>query len=111
MPRKNIRRDRTGGVVQPAPIGGVSRVVIAHVSYSNALAGVFPTHENIIWRTATGNTELHHSNKVRNMPPGAIGYIHSINNVCLAVCRLDTGAGTMELCGGFGHVNDGVHIF
>ena len=111
MPRRNIRRDATGNAVVPAPQGGVSNVVVAHVSYPAGLAGTVDDHENIIWRTATGNTALHQSNRVRNMPAGAIGYIHSINNVCIAVSRLDIPAGTMELCGGVGHVNAGVHIF
>jgi hypothetical protein len=111
MPRINIRRHRTGGPVQPAQQGEASQTVVAHVSYPNALSGIIDGHEDIIWRTATGNTALHQSNRVRNMPAGAIGYIHSINNVCLAVSRLNTAAGTMELCGGVGHVNAGVHIF
>ena len=111
MPRVNIRRDQTGGAVQSAAPGQQSRVVIAHVSFPDGLAGTVDEHEDIVWRTATGNTALHQSTRVRNMPPGAIGYIHSINNVCIAVSRLDTNAGTMELCGGAGHVNAGVHIF
>ena len=111
MPRRNIRRDATGNAVVPAAQGGVSNVVIAHVSYPAGLSGTVDDHEDIVWRTATGNTALHHSTKVRNMPAGAIGYIHSINNVCIAVSRLNIAAGTMELCGDVGHVNAGVHIF
>lgn len=108
MPCRNIRRDKTGNVVQS---GQVSRVVVAHVSYPACLGATVDDYEDIIWRTATGNTALHQSQKVRNLPPGAIGYIHGINNVCIAVSRLDVAAGTIEVCGGVGHVNAGVHIF
>ena len=111
MPRRNIRRDKTGGPVQPATPGQESRVLVAHVSYPSGLEAIVNDHEDIIWRTATGNTKLHRSEKVRNMPAGAIGYIHSINNVCIAVSRLNENAGTMELCGGAGSVNNGVHTF
>jgi len=111
MPRRNIRRDQTGGAVEPVAQGAESRAVVAHVSYPVGLEGTLDAHEDIVWRTATGNTELHQSTKVRSMPPGAIGYIHSFNNVCIAVSRLNTMAGTIELCGGVGHVNKGVHIF
>jgi hypothetical protein len=111
MPRRNIRRDQTGGPIQPVQPGQASRVVIALVTYPAGLEGTLDEHEDIVWRTATGNTALHQSNKVRNMPAGAIGYIHSINNVCIAVSRLDTAAGTIELCGDVGHVNAGVHVF
>jgi hypothetical protein len=111
MPRRNIRRDQTGGAVVPALPGGASTVWVAQVSFPDGLERYIDDHEDIIWRTAVGHTDLHKSTKVRNMPPGAIGYIHSINNVCLAVSRLDVDAGTMELCGGVGHVNNNVHIF
>jgi hypothetical protein len=111
MPRRNIRRDQSGGAVQPVQQGQATRIVVAHVSYPVGLSSTVDDHEDIIWRTATGNTALHQSTRVRNMPPGAIGYIHSINNVCIAVSRIKAEEGTMEMCGGVGHVNAGVHIF
>ncbi|MDQ1923571.1 hypothetical protein [Massilia pseudoviolaceinigra] len=111
MPRLNIRRDQTGAAVQPVPQGQPSRVRVARVSFPNALTGIVSEHQDIIWRTAQGVTGLHRSTRVRNMPAGAIGYIHSINNVCIAVSRLDPRTGTIELVGGVGHVNSGMHIF
>ncbi|MCA9058398.1 MAG: hypothetical protein KDA85_07860 [Planctomycetaceae bacterium] len=111
MPRTTIRRDQTGGPVQPAGQGNQSRVVVADVTYPAALGAAVQGHADIIWRTATGATALHNTARSRNMPLGAIGYIHSINNVCLAVSRLDVQRGTIELCGNVGHVNGGVHIF
>ncbi|WP_157778611.1 hypothetical protein [Massilia violaceinigra] len=111
MPRLNIRRDQTGSAVRPALQGESSRVLIARVSFPNGLTGTVSEHQDIIWRTAHGMTGLHRSTKVRGMPTGAIGYIHSINNVCIAVSRLDPRTGTIELVGDVGHVNGGMHIF
>ena len=112
MPRINIRRDQTGGPVQPAVQGGASNVVVAHVSYPADLQAAVDDYPNQIWSTATGGTALHTSKKVQNFPAGAIGYIHNYaNNALIAVSRLDTDAGTIELVGGLGRVNGGMHVF
>jgi hypothetical protein len=112
MPRINIRRDQTGGPVQPALPGGVSTVVIAHVSYPAGLQASVDSYPNQIWSTATGGTALHTSKKVQNFPAGAIGYIHIYgDNALIAVSRLDVAAGTIELVGSEGRVNGGMHVF
>lgn len=111
MPRLNIRRDQTGGPVQPVAQGQTSRARVARVSFPHCLTGMVAAHQDIIWRTAWGATAMHQSRRVRNMPAGAIGYIHSINNVCIAISRLDVRVGTIELVGDVGHVNAGMHVF
>lgn len=108
--RAHVSRDQTGGPVQRVGQGQASRIVTVDVSYPDAMniAG----HEQVIWATGTGATALHVSGRVRNLPAGAIGYMHDYgNNVLIAVSRLDIVRRTIELCGDFGHVNGGVHIF
>jgi hypothetical protein len=69
-------------------------------------------YEQIIWSTGTGGTALHDTNRARNLPAGAIGYIHIYaDNTLIAVSRLDPIRHTIELCGDFGHVNGGMHVF
>ena len=110
--RVNIRRDQTGGAVQPAKPGETSRIVVVHVSFPDGLAAAVTSYEQAIWSTATGATPLHNSKKVSGLPAEAQGYIHVYaDNVLIAVSRLDTAAGTIELCGDLGHVSGGKHIF
>jgi hypothetical protein len=110
--RVNIRRDHKGGAVQPAAQGETSTVVVAHVSFPDGLAAAVKTYEQAIWATATGATALHNSNKVTGMPAEGIGYIHIYaDNALIAVSRLNTDAGTIELCGNLGKVKGGKHQF
>ncbi len=111
MPRMNITRDRTGGPVQPVPLGSESRARVAHVTYPEGLGGYLAdaAHANNVWATAFGLTALHQSNKLRNPPQGYTGYIHSANDTLFAVSRLDTEKGTIELVGDAGDVSGGVH--
>jgi hypothetical protein len=113
MGRHNIKRHETGRPVEAVAQGEESKTVVAHVSCPDGLDGYVTdlAHANEIWLTATGQRDLHQTARARGIPAGSIGYIHSTNNVLLAVSRLDAARGTIELVGGAGSVNAGQHNF
>jgi hypothetical protein len=107
MPRLEIKRDAKGNKVQSPKQG--DQLVNVEVTYDSKvnLSG----HEDIVWKTATGGTPLHKSDKVKGQGNlNAIGYIHSSQNQCFLVTRLDTAKKTIQI-DKQGKVNAGVHEF
>ena len=107
MPRITIARDKKGNVVKDPKQG--DELVKVDVTYDNKVS--LKGHEDIIWKTATGGEPLHKSTKVTGMGNlSPIGYIHSSQNTCFLVTRLDKAKHTIQI-DKQGKVNSGSHDF
>lgn len=107
MPRVEIKRNADGSK-NPSPKQG-DELVVASVTLASGVD--IKGHEDIVWRTATGDEPLHQSKKISGT--GSLtykGYIHSSTNTLFLVTRLDTKKRTIQI-DMMGKVKAGVHDF